>query len=85
MALNNGSYTPLYAQVEAILVANIADGTYPVGGRIPKEEDLIERFDVSRTTIRQTIQNLIRRGLVEIAAANGLMWRIQKSGRSLRS
>jgi GntR family transcriptional regulator len=32
---------------------------------------LIERFAVSRTTIRQAIQNLIRRGLVEIRRGTG--------------
>lgn len=52
-------------------MSSIADGTFPAGSRIPKEEDLIEKFAVSRTTIRQTIQNLIRRGLVEIKRGKG--------------
>jgi GntR family transcriptional regulator len=65
------SALPLYAQVESILAARIADGTYPVGSRFPKEEDLIESYSVSRTTIRQAIQNLIRRGLVEIRRGKG--------------
>jgi GntR family transcriptional regulator len=62
---------PLYAQVEAVLAAGIADGTWPPGSRLPNEDGLIERFGVSRTTIRQTIQNLIRRGLVEIRRGKG--------------
>ena len=69
--INHQSPIPLYAQVEAVLVSSIADGTFPAGSRIPKEEDLIEQFAVSRTTIRQTIQNLIRRGLVEIRRGKG--------------
>lgn len=69
--IDHHSPTPLYAQVEAILVSRIADGTFPAGSRIPKEDDLIEKFAVSRTTIRQTIQNLIRRGLVEIKRGKG--------------
>jgi GntR family transcriptional regulator len=32
---------------------------------------LVERYAVSRTTIRQTIQNLVRRGLVEIRRGKG--------------
>jgi GntR family transcriptional regulator len=32
---------------------------------------LVERYSVSRTTIRQTIQNLVRRGLVEIRRGKG--------------
>lgn len=62
---------PLYAQIEAILASSIADGTFPPGSRLPNEDELVERFTVSRTTIRQTIQNLIRRGLIEIRRGKG--------------
>jgi GntR family transcriptional regulator len=62
---------PLYAQVESILAANISDGTFSPGSRLPNEEELIKRYAVSRTTIRQAIQNLIRRGLVEIRRGKG--------------
>lgn len=62
---------PLYAQVEATLASSIADGTFLPGSRLPNEDDLVERFAVSRTTIRQTIQNLIRRGLIEIRRGKG--------------
>src|ERR1700750_1290271 len=62
---------PLYAQVESIIAAAIADGTFPPGSRLPNEDALIERYAVSRTTIRQTIQNLIRRGLIEIRRGKG--------------
>jgi GntR family transcriptional regulator len=71
MSASSSNPAPLYAQVEAILASNIADGIYPAGSRIPREEDLIDRFAVSRTTIRQTIQNLVRRGLVEIRRGKG--------------
>jgi GntR family transcriptional regulator len=62
---------PLYAQVESILAAGITDGTFPVGSQLPNEDELIQRYAVSRTTIRQTIQNLIRRGLIEIRRGKG--------------
>jgi len=62
---------PLYAQVESILATGIADGTFPPGESVPNEDELIERYAVSRTTIRQTIQNLMRRGLVEIRRGKG--------------
>jgi GntR family transcriptional regulator len=62
---------PLYAQVESILATGIADGTFPPGNRLPNESVLLEQFAVSRTTIRQTIQNLVRRGLVEIRRGKG--------------
>jgi GntR family transcriptional regulator len=62
---------PLYAQVEEVLASSIADGTLSPGTRLPAEHSLIERFAVSRTTIREAIQNLISRGLVEIQRGKG--------------
>jgi GntR family transcriptional regulator len=62
---------PLYAQVEDVLVARISSGAMPVGTQLPSEEELIREFGVSRTTIRMTIQNLMRQGLVEIRRGRG--------------
>jgi GntR family transcriptional regulator len=62
---------PLYAQIEALLAAGIRDGTLPPGSRLPSEDSLIERFGVSRTTIRKTIQNLAQSGLIEIRRGKG--------------
>src|SRR5258707_9161963 len=71
MKVNPGSALPLSAQVESILAASIADGTFPPGSRLPNEEELVKRYGVSRTSIRQTIQNLVRRGLIEIRRGKG--------------
>jgi GntR family transcriptional regulator len=65
------THLPLYAQVEAVLTSSIADGTLPPGSRVPSEDSLIERFAVSRTTIRKTIQNLASSGLIEIRRGKG--------------
>jgi GntR family transcriptional regulator len=54
-----------------ILAAEIASGTFPSGSQLPNEAELVERYGVSRTTIRQTIQNLVRRGLIEIRRGKG--------------
>jgi GntR family transcriptional regulator len=62
---------PLYAQVESILAAGITNGTFAPESQLPNEDELIERYAVSRTTIRKTIQNLMRRGLVEIRRGKG--------------
>jgi GntR family transcriptional regulator len=62
---------PLYAQVEDALAARISSGALPVGTQLPSEEELIREFGVSRTTIRTTIQNLVRQGLVEIRRGRG--------------
>ncbi len=69
--MRGNSSAPLYARVEDVLASDIADGTLSPGIRLPAEQSLIERFAVSRTTIRQAIQNLIRRGLIEIRRGTG--------------
>jgi len=71
MKPDHKSALPLYAQVESMLAADITGGTLTPGSRLPNEEELIAQYGVSRTTIRQTIQNLIRRGLVEIRRGKG--------------
>ena len=62
---------PLYGKVEEVLAAEIAQGELQPGDRLPSEDQLLERFGVSRITVRRAIQNLIQRGLVEIRRGNG--------------
>jgi GntR family transcriptional regulator len=71
MKIDPSDALPLYAQVEAALAARIAHGSSKPGACLPSEEKLMEEFNVSRTTIRTTIQNLSRRGLVEIRRGKG--------------
>lgn len=71
MNLDPDSPTPLYAQLETMLATSIADGTYPPGARLPNEQSLLEHFGVSRTTLQKTVQNLIKRGLIEIRRGKG--------------
>jgi GntR family transcriptional regulator len=65
------SPAPLYERVESILAAGIADGSLPPETQLPPEDGLIERFKVSRTTVRKAIQNLVERGLVEVRRGKG--------------
>jgi GntR family transcriptional regulator len=62
---------PLYAKVETVLAAEIEAATLLPGGQLPPEDRLIERFAVSRTTVRKAIDNLVTRGLVEIRRGKG--------------
>jgi GntR family transcriptional regulator len=65
------SRLPLYDRVESALAGDIADGSLPPETQLPPEEGLIERFKVSRTTVRKAIQNLVERGLVEVRRGKG--------------
>jgi len=65
------SRSPLYERVESVLASDIADGSLPPETQLPSEDGLIERFKVSRTTVRKAIQNLVERGLVEVRRGKG--------------
>src|SRR5215475_4036617 len=65
-----GSF-PLYERVESVLAGDIADGSLPPKTQLPSEDGLVERFKVSRTTVRKAIQNLVERGLVEVRRGKG--------------
>ena len=57
--------------METALAAEIAAGILSSGSRLPTEDQLIERFAVSRTTVRKAVENLVSRGLVEIRRGKG--------------
>src|SRR5215470_10781798 len=61
----------LYELVESVLAGDIADGSLPPETQLPPEDGLVERFKVSRTTVRKAIQNLVERGLVEVRRGKG--------------
>lgn len=65
------NHAPLYAKVEATLASEIAGAVLVAGSQLPPEEGLVERFGVSRTTVRKAVDNLVARGLVEIRRGKG--------------
>ncbi|WP_082308403.1 GntR family transcriptional regulator [Achromobacter sp. DMS1] len=69
--LTTADHGPLYAKVETALAAEIASGALPAGSQLPPEDRLVARFEVSRTTVRKAIENLVARGLVEIRRGKG--------------
>lgn len=71
LGIVSNHHLPLYAQVENVIIDRISDGSLPPGTRLPSEDDLVQEYAVSRTTIRAAIQSLIQRGLVEIRRGKG--------------
>ena len=61
----------LYARVEETIATEIAQGEYRPGDQLPTEDALLQRFQVSRITVRRAIQNLVSRGLLEIRRGLG--------------
>jgi GntR family transcriptional regulator len=48
----------LYIRVARALKKEIVGGVYPVGSQLPTEDDLCERFAVSRYTVREALRRL---------------------------
>src|ERR1700742_4128752 len=61
----------LYARIEEAIATEIAQGEYRPGDQLPTEDALLQRFQVSRITVRRAIQNLVNRGLLEIRRGLG--------------
>jgi len=63
--------TPLYTQIRDHLQAQIKEGAYEVGARLPSERELAQEFEVSRMTARQALQDLIQEGLAYSRVGKG--------------
>jgi GntR family transcriptional regulator len=63
--LQQPSGPPLYARVYQSVRDEILSDRYPVGGALPSEYMLEQRFQVSRITVRRALEELERAGLIE--------------------
>ena len=64
IVLDRSSSEPLYRQLADILRRMIDSGELAAGQRLPTETDLMGRFGVSRITVRQANELLVRHGKV---------------------
>ena len=62
--IDRGSKLPLYHQLYEILRGAILTGEWQPGEMIPPETELMERYQVSRTTVRQVLDLLVKDGLI---------------------
>jgi GntR family transcriptional regulator len=62
---------PAWAQIEARLNERISGGGLAPGERLPPERELASTLGVSRMTVRQALDALARRGLVERGVGRG--------------
>lgn len=61
--IDTNNPVPYHLQIKDILIKEIGEGIYKE--RIPSERDLMDRFSVSRTTIREAISHLVTEGVLE--------------------
>jgi len=62
---------PPYKQLAEILAGQIRAGTLRKGERIPTESELMETYEVGRSTVRRTVAYLREQGLVETVPQRG--------------
>lgn len=62
---------PLYFQLKTLLLDAIKQGDYPVDSMIPTEKELSEMFQISRTTVRQAITEMVQEGWLYRIASKG--------------
>lgn len=62
---------PLYHQLKDILKRKIINEEWPVGSLIPTELELIQEYQVSRTTVREAVLELVNQGLLHKKQGKG--------------
>ena len=62
---------PKYAIVYDKLRKRLSEGRFPVGSRLPTEEQLASQFSVSRITVRRALEQLVFEGYVNRRQGSG--------------
>ena len=75
MELDKKSQMPLYAQLMKKIREQIQDGTFKAGDQIPTESELADMYQVSRITVRRTIEELCAQGFLVKRQERELLWR----------
>lgn len=73
---------PLYFQLKELILKQIKDGTYKVEDPIPTEKELSEMYNISRTTVRQAITELVQEGWLYRVKSKGTFVRNPKISQS---
>jgi GntR family transcriptional regulator len=63
-AIDHHSQIPYYVQVKQVIRERIHSGVWQPNEQIPSEAELCDLFEVSRTVIRQALQDLMHEGLI---------------------
>jgi GntR family transcriptional regulator len=85
MKLKRESPTPLYLQIKNALVADIDAGQYKPHQRLMSERELGEKFKVSRMTVRQALNEMIRDGILYTQVGKGTFVGDSKIDQQLRN
>src|SRR5690625_2513022 len=71
MEVDRTDKNPLYIQVKEKIIQKIKAGVYVPNEKLPSERDLCSIFNVSRITVRQAIEELIKSGYIYSVRGSG--------------
>lgn len=78
---SSGRSMPAYMRLAQSLLEDIRAGVYPVGSRLPTENELCRSLKVSRHTVRDALRILVELGMVQRRPRAGTTVIAQHSGR----
>jgi GntR family transcriptional regulator len=71
MRMSSTRFSPYYRWLEETLRDDISQGTYKPGDALPTEHELMRRYDLSITTVRRAVHDLVREGWIYRKAGKG--------------
>jgi len=83
VSIRRDSPLPLYYQIREILRQEISSKRLPLGALFPSESQLMERFSVSRTTVRKALDDLAVEGVLHRVQGQGTFVRSCREGRQI--
>jgi GntR family transcriptional regulator len=81
--MDHTSDVPLHIQFEQALAEKIRTGEWKPGERIPAERELMELANISRATVRQALDSLVHKSLLEKVQGRGTFVKLPKLEQSL--
>jgi len=82
--INSDLKIPLYYQLKEEIKKRILDGTYKEGDLIPSERELIENHNLSSTTVRRALNDLVHENYLQRKAGKGTFVQPRRVRRDLR-
>jgi DNA-binding GntR family transcriptional regulator len=85
--IDRESKLKLYVQIYTIIREKIESGEWPIGTQIPTEDDFCRTYDVSKVTVREAIQELVREGYLKRQQGKGtfVLRPVPQTGLSVRT
>ncbi len=69
--IDKESFVPIYYQLQELLVGMIESGELKPGDKLPSENELVDKYDISRNTVQKAIRALVNWGLAQRVQGKG--------------